>query len=87
MMVAVFSERIASHAMCDLVGGSGVCRKGLLPREKRWWVRLHEKGGKRHEMPTHHKLEQFLDEYLKAAGIRDEGKNPSSVPLPARPVC
>ena len=23
---------------------------------KRWWVRLHEKGGKRHEMPCHHNL-------------------------------
>jgi site-specific recombinase XerD len=36
---------------------------------KRWWVRLHEKGGKRQEMPAHHKLEHFLDEYIKAAGI------------------
>jgi site-specific recombinase XerC len=35
---------------------------------KRWWVRLHEKGGKRHEMPAHHKLEAFLDEYIRAAG-------------------
>jgi site-specific recombinase XerD len=26
------------------------------PKGKRWWVRLHEKGGKRHEMPTHHNL-------------------------------
>ena len=43
---------------------------------KRWWVRLHEKGGKRHEMPAHHKLEQFLDEYLDAAGIRDGSKAP-----------
>jgi site-specific recombinase XerC len=43
---------------------------------KRWWVRLHEKGGKRHEMPVHHKLEQFLDEYLDAAAIRDGGKTP-----------
>ena len=43
---------------------------------KRWWVRLHEKGGKRHEMPAHHKLEQFLDEYLDAARIRDGGKTP-----------
>ena len=24
------------------------------PNGKRWWVRLHEKGGKRHEMPAHH---------------------------------
>ena len=43
---------------------------------KRWWLRLHEKGGKRHEMPAHHKLEQFLDDYLDAAGIRDGGKTP-----------
>ena len=43
---------------------------------KRWWVRLQEKGGKRHEMPAHHKLEQFLDEYLDAAGIGDRDKTP-----------
>jgi hypothetical protein len=24
---------------------------------KRWWVRLHEKGGKRHEMPAHQSAE------------------------------
>jgi site-specific recombinase XerD len=29
------------------------------PNGKRWWVRLQEKGGKRHKMPAHHKLEQF----------------------------
>jgi site-specific recombinase XerD len=46
------------------------------PNGKRWWLRLHEKGGKRHEMPAHHKLEQFIDEYLDAAGIRDAGKTP-----------
>ncbi|RVU81578.1 integrase [Leucothrix sargassi] len=46
------------------------------PQGKRWWVRLHEKGGKRHEMPAHHTLEQYLDEYLDAAGIRDQPKTP-----------
>jgi hypothetical protein len=46
------------------------------PAGKRWWVRLHEKGGKRHEMPAHHKLEAFIDGYLAAAGIRDNGKTP-----------
>jgi integrase len=35
---------------------------------KRWWVHPHEKAGKRHEMPAHHKLDAFLDEYLRAAG-------------------
>lgn len=39
-------------------------------------MRLHEKGGKRHEMPTHHNLETYLDEYIAAAGIRDDGKSP-----------
>src|SRR5271155_4941364 len=46
------------------------------PTGKRWWVRLHEKGGKRHEMPAHHNLEAYLDAYIKAAGIGDQGKSP-----------
>ena len=45
------------------------------PKGKRWWVRLHEKGGKRHEMPAHHNLEAYLDAYIKAAGIGEEGKS------------
>jgi integrase/recombinase XerD len=43
------------------------------PEGKRWWLRLHEKGGKRHEMPAHHKLEAYI---VAAAGIRDDGKSP-----------
>jgi site-specific recombinase XerC len=57
------------------------------PAGKRWWVRLHEKGGKRHEMPAHHKLEAFIDEYLAAAGIREDGKPPPSARQSARPAC
>jgi integrase/recombinase XerD len=33
------------------------------------WVRLHEEEGKEHEVPCHHNLEQYLDEYIAAAGI------------------
>jgi integrase/recombinase XerD len=32
--------------------------------------------GKRHEMPAHHNLEQYLDTYIEAAGIGDSGKSP-----------
>jgi site-specific recombinase XerD len=46
------------------------------PKGKRWWVRLHEKGGKRHEMPAHHNLEHYLDAYIEAAKIRDDPKAP-----------
>jgi integrase/recombinase XerD len=42
----------------------------------RWWVRLQEKGGKRHEMPAHHTLEEYLHAYLTAAGILREKKSP-----------
>ena len=43
---------------------------------KRWWVRLHEKGGKRHEMPAHHNLEEYLDADQRAAVIKSEKKSP-----------
>jgi integrase/recombinase XerD len=33
-------------------------------------LRLHEKGGKEHEMPVHHLLEQILNEYIEATGLR-----------------
>ena len=36
---------------------------------RRGWVRLHEKGGKEHELPCHHNLELYLDDYIAAAGI------------------
>ena len=43
---------------------------------RRGWVRLHEKGGKEHEVPCHHSLEQYLDEYIAAAGIAGEPDAP-----------
>jgi integrase/recombinase XerD len=45
-------------------------------QKKRWWLRLREKNGKVNEMPCHHKLEEFLDAYIKAAGIADDRKGP-----------
>jgi len=46
------------------------------PQGKRWWLRLREKGGKVHQLPAHHSAEQYLDEYLDAAGIRDQPRSP-----------
>ena len=45
-------------------------------QNKRMWVRLLEKGGKRHEMPCHHTLEAYLHAYLEGAGIGSEAKSP-----------
>jgi integrase len=38
-------------------------------QNRRLWVRLHEKGGKRHEMPCHHQLEEYLHAYLDGCGL------------------
>ena len=43
---------------------------------KRWWLRLHEKGGKHHEVPAHHNAEAYLDAYVQAAGISEALKTP-----------
>jgi integrase len=43
---------------------------------KRWWFRLHEKGGKRHEVPAHHNAEAYLDAYIAAAAIGDQKRSP-----------
>jgi site-specific recombinase XerD len=45
-------------------------------QNRRLWVRLHEKGGKRHEMPCHHNLESYLEAYLDGSGIRQDLKGP-----------
>lgn len=39
---------------------------------KRWWLRFHEKGGKRHELPAHHLVEEALDAYIAVAGSTDK---------------
>ena len=45
-------------------------------QNRRLWVRLREKGGKRHEMPCHHTLEIYLHAYLDETGIGEDPKGP-----------
>jgi len=40
------------------------------------WFRLHEKGGKRHEVPAHHNAADYVEAYLVAAGIAADKKSP-----------
>jgi integrase/recombinase XerD len=42
----------------------------------RRWFRLHEKGGKFHEVPAHHNADAYLHEYIEAAGIAADRKGP-----------
>ncbi len=43
---------------------------------RRSWVRLHEKGGKRHDMPAHHLLETYMDAYLADTGLAGDKAAP-----------
>ena len=46
------------------------------PSGKRFLLRFKEKGGKEKELPVHHKLEELLDQYLKATGLDKEPGSP-----------
>ena len=54
----------------------GMRVEDVYPQNRRLWVRLHEKGGKRHEMPCHHNLEAYLHAYLDGGGISADPKGP-----------
>src|SRR6202022_535114 len=51
------------------------CRSTMSIRRTEW-VRLREKGGKRHAMPCHHNLEEYLIAYLDGAELRGDPKGP-----------
>jgi site-specific recombinase XerD len=69
---ALVGTLLFTFARIDAATGMRV--EDYFPVGKRWWVRLHEKGGKEHEMPAHHSLQEWLDAYLEATGIADDRK-------------
>lgn len=71
---ALIAVMVYGFARVGAVVGMNV--EDYFPQGKRWWFRLHEKGGKLHELPAHHKAEEFLDAYLDASGLRDETRAP-----------
>lgn len=52
----------------------GMKVEDVYTQNRRLWVRLREKGGKRHEMPCHHNLEEYLVAYIDGTGLRDDPK-------------
>ena len=71
---AFISVMVYAFARVSAVVGLKV--EDYFPLKKRWWLRLHEKGGKVNEMGCHHKLEEYLDAYIAAAGITKDRKGP-----------
>ena len=71
---ALIGVMVYTFARVNAVIGMKV--KDYFTQGRRGWVRLHEKGGKEHEVPCHHTLEQLLDDYIAAAGIAGEPDSP-----------
>lgn len=57
------------------VGAATAMRVGdVYVQGRRTWVRLHEKGGKEHEMPCHHNLDEYLHAYMDGSQIAGDDK-------------
>ena len=67
---------LVAYSFARVSAATGMRIEDYYGQGKRWWVRLHEKGGKRQEMPAHHNLEAYLDAYIEAAGIGEAKKSP-----------
>ena len=66
---ALLSVMVYSFARVSAV--AGMRRQDYFLQGTRGWLRLHEKGGKRHDVPAHHRAEAAVDAYLVAGGIED----------------
>ena len=49
----------------------GMRRQDYFGQGSRGWLRLYEKGGKRHDVPAHHRAAAALDAYVEAGGLEE----------------
>lgn len=71
---ALISVLVYSFARVSAVTGMFV--EDYYQNAGRSWLRLHEKGGKRHEVPAHHSVSDALHAYLQETGILEDPKSP-----------
>ena len=66
---ALLSVMLYSFARVSAV--LGMRRQDYFGQGSRGWLRLHEKGGKRHDVPAHHRAAATLDAYVEAGGLEE----------------
>ena len=67
---ALFSVMLYSFARISAVLSTKV--EDYHRKSGRAWLRLHEKGGRYHEVPLHHAADRALGDYLEAAGVKEK---------------
>ncbi len=66
---ALLSVMLYSFARVSAV--LGMRRQDYFGQGSRGWLRLHEKGGKRHDVPAHHRAAAALDAYVEAGELEE----------------
>ena len=61
----------------------GMRRQDYFRQGVRGWLRLHEKGGKRHDVPAHHRAEEAVEAYVR----RRRPRGRAGAALPERGPC
>ena len=85
---ALVSVMLYSFARVSAV--IGMRRQDYFRQERQGWLRLHEKGGKRHDVPAHHRAAEALDKYVEAAELEEpkatlfQSVEPAGRPLTGR---
>src|SRR5215472_16815082 len=64
------------YSFARISAALGMAVEDVYTQNRRLWVRLREKGGKRHAMPCHHNLEEYLIAYLDGASLLSDPKGP-----------
>lgn len=63
---------VMAYSFARVGAAAGMNVGDYYPQGKQWSLRFKEKGGKRKQLAAHHKLEEYMDAYLTAAGIGEE---------------
>ena len=71
---ALIAVMVYSFARVSATLGMNV--EDCFQQGRRMWFRLHEKGGKHHDVPAHHNAESYVDDYLQVAGIAGQKQMP-----------
>ena len=80
---ALVSVMLYSFARVSAV--IGMRRQDYFRQERQGWLRLHEKGGTRHDVPAHHRAAEALDDYLARAGLDEATANGPGALAASRP--
>lgn len=71
---ALIGVMVFSFARVSAVVGMNV--DDFFTQRGRKWFRLYEKGSKNHDVPAHHKAQDYVEAYVEAARIREELHSP-----------